>query len=207
MLKSTRKFYEMALSIFIGNQIIKKLETITEANSIGSIREGLLKGTKSGTSVQWIDLAGMIAPDHAIQDLIQGIKQGSVKDLDGVISGLKDIHSSYDRYSWDWTINMLADKYDIDISNINSDQLIEIVSKWESDSLKLNKMILNDATKEYDINSKIGFGIDGDQTVIDQDFEAVRGVIEENKFIIGINKESKQIESKVTELKNRLGNL
>ncbi len=207
MLKSTRKFYEMALSIFIGNQIIKKLETLTEANTIGSIREGLLKGTKSGTTVQWIDLAGMIAPDHAIQDLIDGIKQGSVKDLDGILSGLKEIHASYDRYSWDWTINVLADKYDIDISNINSDLLIEIVSKWESDSLKLNKMILNDATKEYDISSKIGFGIDGDQTVIDQDFEAVRGVIEENKFIIGINKESKQIEWKATELKSRLENL
>lgn len=207
MLKSTRKFYDMALSIFIGNQIIKKLETKTDAKNIKSLREGLLEGTQRGTSAQWIDLGGMIAPDHAIQDLIQGIKQGSVKDLDGVISGLKDIHTSYESYSWDWTINLLADKYDIDISNINTDQLIEIVSKWESDSLKLNKMILNDASKEYDINSKIGFGIDGDQTVVDQDFEAVRGVIEENKFIIGINKESEQIKSKVTELKSRLGSL
>ena len=46
---------------------------------------------------------------------------------------------------------------------------------WESESIKLDKMILSDAAKEFDDSSKIGFGIDGDEEVRDQDFEGGQG--------------------------------
>ena len=49
-------------------------------------------------------------------------------------------------------------------------------------------MILSDAGKEFDNTSKIGFGIDGDEEIADRDFQAVRGILEENKFITGLKK-------------------
>ncbi len=56
-------------------------------------------------------------------------------------------------------------------------------------------------------SSKIGFGLDGDEQVRDQDFEAVRGVLDENKFIKGINKEIEQTELKAAELKKIIESL
>ncbi len=206
MLKSTRKYYEMAMAIFVGNQVINKLDQMKEINSIDSIRESL-SGSDTRVSENWIDLAGMVAPDHAIKDLIRDVKAGTIEDLDKVSSCLERIHASYDSYAWDWTVRLLADLYDVDVTKIDSGRLIELILKWESESIRLDKMILNDASKEYDSNSKIGFGIDGDEAVVNQDFEAVRGIPDQNKFIVGIKKEMEQIEKKAAELKDILGSL
>ncbi|MCK5135579.1 MAG: DUF4954 family protein [Bacteroidales bacterium] len=206
MLKSTRKYYELALSIFIGNQIIRKLDQIEEINSVESIREGF-SGSDTKVSDNWIDLAGMIAPGHVIQDLIRDIKSGSIKDLDEISAGLEHIHASYESYTWDWTTRLIYDLYEVDIKKIGTGQLIEMVTKWELDSIKLDKMILNDAAKEYDSSSKIGFGIDGDDAVVNQDFNAVRGNPEENKFIAGIKQEIDQIEEKAEKLKSILSGI
>ena len=57
-------------------------------------------------------------------------------------------------------------------------------------------MILRDAEKEFDSGSKLGFGIDGDEQTRDMDFQAIRGSYENNKFVIGLQKETKEIEEK-----------
>jgi hypothetical protein len=206
MLKSTRKYYEMAMSIFIGNQIIDKLEEIDIIDSIKTIREKLAQGNNEMPD-KWVDLAGMIAPDNAIQKLIGEIKSGSIKDLDGVASGLESIHASYKNYTWDWTKKILSEIYDIDMGKIETEQVIELVTKWELDSIKLDRMILSDAGKEFDTTSKIGFGIDGNDEIVDQDFEAVRGKFEENKFTAGLRKEMEQIEEKAGRLKDMLNKI
>ena len=206
MLKSTQKYYEMALSVFIGQQIVKKLEKMNEISSIDSVRKEFSTDDRKNSD-QWIDLAGMIAPENTIQDLIRDIKTEKIADIDGVISGLEEIHSSYEKFAWDWTTAMLSERLDVDMKNIEASQLIDFVSNWKNDSIRLDKMILNDASKEFDNSSKIGFGIDGDQTVMDQDFTAVRGVPEENKFISGIHKEMEEIEEKAEQLIGILGSL
>ena len=206
MLKSTRKYYEMALSIFIGNQIIDKLEELDEINSIKTIREKLSPGNNDMPD-RWLDLAGMIAPDNAIQRLIGDIKSGGIKTLDDVASGLEIIHASYKDYTWDWTTKILLKLYDIDVSKIETGQLIELLTRWETDAVKLDRMILSDAGKEYDSISKIGFGIDGNEEIVDQDFEAVRGILEENKFIAGLKKEMEQIGKKAAKLKSLLNKI
>jgi len=200
MLKSTRKYYDMALHIFIGNQVISKLEAIHKISSIDSIREDLSPKSEA-TSEKWVDMAGMVAPDHTIQDLIGDIKSGRIKSVDEVSRGLERIHVEYESDVWDWTAGILSDRYDYEISNINVDQLLEILSRWKTESIKLNKMILNDAAKEFDDSSKIGFGIDGEQAVVDKDFTAVRGLPDDNKFIQGIQKEIIETEAKAARLR------
>ncbi|RLD94931.1 MAG: DUF4954 domain-containing protein, partial [Bacteroidetes bacterium] len=90
---------------------------------------------------------------------------------------------------------------------ITADQLLELITRWESETIKLDKMILGDAAKEFDNSSKIGFGVDGNEEVRDLDFEAVRGVPDENKFIKGIKEEIIQTELKAAELKEKIQGL
>jgi len=149
----------------------------------------------------------MIASEHAVEQFLDAITSGKVNTLEKISSALEEMHSSYEEQVWNWTSHILAERFDIDVKQINADQLVELVSSWESETIKLDKMILGDAGKEFDSSSKIGFGIDGDEEVRDQDFEAVRGVLDENKFIKGIRKEMEQTELKAAELKKLIHGL
>jgi len=68
-------------------------------------------------------------------------------------------------------------------------------------------MILKDAEKEFDISSRLGFGLDGDENTRDLDFQAVRGTYEENKFVLGLQKEIREIEQKADSLVAQLEKL
>jgi len=200
MLKSTRKFYETAVNIFLGDQVIKRLEKIDGSPGLESIRKAFAPGS-GDIPEKWIDLSGMIASEKAVQRLLADITSGTANTLEKIVSALEQIHASYEDEVWNWTTRILAERYDVDVKEINADQLLELINRWESETIKLNKMILSDAGKEFDNSSKIGFGVDGNEEVRDLDFEAVRGVLDENKFIKGIRKEMEETELKAAELK------
>jgi hypothetical protein len=44
-------------------------------------------------------------------------------------------------------------------------------------------MVYSDARKEFDLNSQTGFGVDGDRSQAEADFEEVRGSFESNSFV------------------------
>ena len=200
MLKSTRKFYETAVNIFLGDQVIKRLEKIDGSPGLESIRKAFAPGS-GDIPEKWLDLSGMIASEKAVQRLLADITSGTANTLEKIVSALEQIHASYEDEVWNWTTRILAERYDVDVKEINADQLLELITRWESETIKLNKMILSDAGKEFDNSSKIGFGVDGNEEVRDLDFEAVRGVLDENKFIKGIRKEMSETELKAAELK------
>ena len=65
-------------------------------------------------------------------------------------------------------------------------------------------MILNDANKEFDSKSQIGFGIDGDSEMRLKDFEEVRGTFEENNFVKEIQAESEEINNTANRILEQL---
>ena len=68
-------------------------------------------------------------------------------------------------------------------------------------------MILSDAKKEVDANSKIGFGLGGDEAVKNSDFEEVRGNYDENSFVKGLHIENVSIEARATDMIKKLEDL
>ena len=200
MLKSTRKYYEMAFHIFLGNQLLEKMENNEDISSMDDLRKALapISQEKPG---KWLDLAGMIASETAVLDLVSDIGSGSIGSLEELLAGLKQIHSSYETEVWDWTAGLMAERLDLDVEKLSKEELLDLITSWETEFIKLDKMILMDASKEFDVSSKIGFGIDGDEEVRDADFAAVRGMADENKFIVGIKKEMEQIEKRAASLR------
>jgi hypothetical protein len=59
-------------------------------------------------------------------------------------------------------------------------------------------MIYSDANKEFNLNAKTGFGVDGDDNQKQQDFESVRGSFEGNPFVVEVQNHIK--------IKTELGN-
>lgn len=73
--------------------------------------------------------------------------------------------------------------------------------------MRLNNMILSDAKKEFDANSKIGFGLGGNDTVKNADFEEVRGNYDDNSFVKELHKENASIEVRAEEMIKKLEEL
>jgi hypothetical protein len=206
MLKSTRKYYDMAVGIFLGEQLQKRLALIDGTPDMDSIRK-VLKPVNGPVPENWLDLSGMIATEESIQKLQNDITSAKLNNLESISAALEAIHGSYEEQCWLWTTGILASRFDVDVATITADRLLELVDRWESETIKLDKMILADSAKEFDNSSKIGFGIDGDETVRDSDFEAVRGSLDENKFIVGLHKEMKEAEEKAAELRKLIQGL
>jgi hypothetical protein len=66
------------------------------------------------------------------------------------------------------------------------EEIITLVELWKNSVVKLDQLIYNDAKKEFDLNSKTGFGVDGNEEQKHQDFESVRGSFDSNTFVIEV---------------------
>ena len=187
--------YEHAIKIFIGNEIIKILDSLGDAIKFKEIRESLSTNEMT-ISDRWTDMAGMVTPMSVIDDLLTSIKTQKIGTLQDLADNLRKIHNDYNKYSWNWCKKLIRDYYDIEIQDVTPEQLIMVIDKWKESLTKQTESILLDAKKEYDDKRRISYGIDGDEKVRDEDFDAVRGLFEENKFIIEVNNEFEKMLSK-----------
>ena len=62
-------------------------------------------------------------------------------------------------------------------------EAVEIIRKWQKAVIDLDKMLYEDARKEFSLASMTGFGADGSREIKEKDFENVRGDFESNAFV------------------------
>ena len=61
-----------------------------------------------------------------------------------------------------------------------------MINLWRESVVKLDRLIYEDAKKEFNLNSRTGFGVDGDEERKHLDFESVRGSFESNPFVMEV---------------------
>ena len=66
---------------------------------------------------------------------------------------------------------------------LTPEDIIGIVKKWNESVVALDRMLYDDARKEFSMVSRIGFGVDGSTEQRDFDFEQVRGEFESDAFV------------------------
>jgi hypothetical protein len=199
LLKTTRKYYEMAIKIYLGKEVVQRIRGLARNSSISDLRSMLeVQGTEG--SGKWVDISGLFSPAGKIDELVDSVKTGKLRSLDGLQENLESIYNNYDRYAWDWCSIQISRQTGEKLENIPVGDLIQIITDWKTNAVKLNNMILKDAEKEFDAGSKIGFGIDGDTNTKENDFQNVRGKYDSNKFVTSLQKESKDIEEEASML-------
>ena len=198
--------YEMAIKIFIGNRIIKQLEGVSGKNTFEDFRNTLAEKNPEASG-KWIDISGMVAPAGVIEKALDNVRNGKVKSLSEFFAQLKEVHEKYDLYARSWCIDLIEKEMDIDFNKITKKQIIQMISDWKESSVTFNELVLEDAYKEFSEKSRIGDGIDGDETIREQDFEAVLGRYEENKFVNELKKESETIKEKADQIISEIEDL
>jgi hypothetical protein len=179
-LRHGRELYRIGIQKFLGNSLISRLEHHT-LRTMEDVRAVLRPDSEIGLG-DWVDLAGMIAPKHAVTTLLNEIEQGN-HTIQTIESRLNDMHANYYSYEWTWALQRLEQVWGCSVEQVTLQQIRSTICEWQAAVVALDKMVYNDARKEFDLNSQTGFGVDGDRKQMEADFEEVRGNFESNSFV------------------------
>ena len=185
-LKKGIGFYETAIHKFLGNSVIKRLEG-TAFQSDEEIRARLKPDTAIGTG-EWVDISGLIAPKSEIDKLIEQIESGEINRLKSINAEFERMHQNYYTYEWTWAYEKLEEYYGVHPQQMTAADIVRIVENWKTAVVGLDRMVYEDAKKEFSMASMTGFGADGSRLEKELDFEQVRGDFENNPFVTAVLK-------------------
>ena len=199
-LKKGLRFYSMAMHKFMGNSVIKRLETLkpliktglTDAEVLAARREhdaeirNLLRPTTKIGTGEWVDISGLIAPKSEIDRLIERIEQGDITSIETINAEFDRMHLSYYDYEWTWVYDHLQSFYGIRPEEITAQDVVRIVEQWQDAVVTLDRMVYEDARKEFSLASMTGFGADGTKLEKQTDFEQVRGAFDTDPFVTAV---------------------
>lgn len=199
------KFYEIAIHKFLGNSIIKRLEGIN-FQSDNEIRERLKPDTEIGIG-EWVDISGLIAPKSEVDKLLCGIEKGEINRLRCINEQFDLMHKNYYTYEWTWAYHKIKEFYGLNPEVITANDITNIVNAWKDAVVGLDRMVYEDARKEFSLSSMTGFGADGSRNEMKQDFEQVRGDFESNPFVTAVLKHIEEKTALGNELIERIAHL
>jgi hypothetical protein len=84
---------------------------------------------------------------------------------------------------WNWVVEKFKSWWGKECCELTIDDVAEIVKRWQTSVVALDRLLYDDAKKEFSLVSRVGFGIDGTLQCKDVDFEQVRGDFENDTFV------------------------
>lgn len=180
-LRHGREYYNMALDKFMGNSVISRLKGV-DFLSASDITAVLTPTSPCGEGV-WLDIAGMIAPESEVRRLCSDIADGTVDSLDTVAARFASMAADYYDMEWTWVASMMERWYGKRWDELTPADVARIVERWRESVIKLDRLLYDDARKEFSLVSRIGFGVDGSDDLAAADFEQVRGDFDSDSFV------------------------
>ncbi|MHC4628917.1 MAG: DUF4954 family protein, partial [Planctomycetota bacterium] len=150
------ELYRIGIDKFLGNCLIKRLED-RQLNNVDDLREALKPQTNVGPG-KWVDLAGMFAPEEAVEKMLSDIERGAIEMLEEVTEAFRSMHRDYPAYEWAWAANVLQQRLGKTLDHITAGDIIEMAADWKKAVVGLDQMLYADARKEFAPTAQIGYG-------------------------------------------------
>ncbi len=179
------ELYDKAIWKFLGNSLISRIQRM-EVETTSDLSEALKMDSTLGSNSRWLDLAGMICPSDAVDHLLDSIENKKNDSLEEIHAFIRSIHQNYYSYEWSWAVDVFTQFYKIPVAEFSAVDVIEVTNRWKTAVLEIDKLLYNDAKKEFSLIKQTGFGIDGDKVVRQLDFDEVRGEFETHAEVISI---------------------
>ena len=174
-------YYEMAITKFLGNSLISRLGNRTYSSD-EQLRAALAPDSPVGSG-RWADVSGLIAPKTEITALMNAVEQGEIDSVNAVNAAFRKMHEHYYSYEWTWAYDHFAEFFGVDPARMTRSDAVDIIRKWQTAVIDLDRMLYEDARKEFSLASMTGFGADGSREIKEKDFGNVRGDFESNSFV------------------------
>jgi hypothetical protein len=196
------ELYQTGIDKFLGNSLIKRLEE-NKIKSNSELQKRLTPDQSLGKG-EWVDLAGLIAPKKVVSQLLDDIESDKVNTIEGVTDAFRKMHAAYYKWEWTWACERIEEEAGKSVKDFTAEDVIRIVEKWKKSVINLDKMLYEDARKEFTLSSMTGFGIDGGEEIKKLDFEQVRGDFNSNSVVAAIQDHIKQKSTLGDELIKRM---
>ena len=170
-LKTGIGIYAMALDIYLGNAVKERLKDIDIKNT-EKLHSRLQPDCFEGRG-EWLDIAGLFAPKSEIDNLLNAIENGEI-DLPHIQQYFCNLHIRFTEMEWTWIFNRLLEYFEKPLLEITAEDIENQQKLYEIQKNKYEKMLMDDTAKDFDKNSKISYGIDGNSDDKVEDFEQVR---------------------------------
>ncbi len=179
--------YRTAIVKFLGNSLIKRLEGPAFASE-EEFRARLQPTSEAGKG-EWIDLSGLIVPKVEAEALAAAVEAGRITRLEQLNERFARWHADYYDMEWTWALDALERYFEVDRRTLRPADAERIVRAWQEAVISLDRMLYEDARKEFSMSARIGFGVDGgDDRSRQLDFESVRGCFESNPFVTEVQR-------------------
>ena len=152
------QYYGYAIDKFLGNSLITRIMN-SDFFSVRQLRRALTPDKEYGDG-KWTDLAGMIAPEKAVEDVLAAIENGRITDVKMLGRLFADLHSNYYNYEWKWACYMIQEYYGLSLESVTVEKLSELIIRWRSSVIALDNLIYEDARKEFTLAGFSGFDDD-----------------------------------------------
>ncbi|MFW5871013.1 MAG: DUF4954 family protein [Verrucomicrobiota bacterium] len=198
LLRTCGRYYRMALDMYLGDIILGRLEE----SSFEELKDDIARLEKSADDMgDWVDMCGMLCAGKRMKKLVADIAEGKIKSLDELAQALREIHGHYREDAFCWALSAYGKLRGGSLLDNFDQNLQALADAWKKASLKFFNMVKGDASKEFEDFSKTGFGIDGG---VEEDFEAVRGRIESNSVVQGLEGRIRQINERHQKISSKL---
>ena len=152
------KYYGYAIDKFFGNSLITRIMN-AEFASLEDLRRAFVPRSQYGDG-EWVDLAGMIAPGKAVEDIVSDVESGRTSDLEILNERISSLHSEYYHYEWRWACKAMEDYYGFRLSELTADDLSRLVRRWRDSVVALDRLLYEDARKEFSLSGMPDFESD-----------------------------------------------
>ncbi len=157
-LKNGLRYYGLAIDKFLGNSLITRLMS-SDFMGVSQMREAL-KPTAAYGEGDWMDLAGLIAPQKAVSDLLDAVERGTLNDVAELNHCFADLHSQYYDFEWNWAYRVIEEYYGVSLDSVEPEKLVELICRWRSSVVALDNLIYEDARKEFSLTGMSDFESD-----------------------------------------------
>ncbi len=191
LLRKGMKFYEAGIEMYLQERLVDRIEKARGQNgaSLDVCKDAVF-------SEEWIDVAGQMMPWGRFETLCERVESGAIGSVDELQSAFAQIHELYGEDEWAWVAWAYQKHFGQSVVEMSADDQKGGAESWRKSRTKFLNLIAGDAGKEFNEMTSTGFGVRPDATERDDDFVAVRGTQDGNKFV-------KQIQEQIDEVSRR----
>ena len=152
------RYYGYAIDKFFGNSLITRVMN-AEFSSLEDLRRAFVPQSQYGDG-EWVDIAGMIVPGKAVEDIVSDVESGRTSDLEILNERISALHSEYYHYEWRWACKAMEEYYGFRLSELSVEDLSKLILRWKDSVVALDRLLYEDARKEFSLSGMPDFESD-----------------------------------------------
>ncbi len=167
--------YSIAIDLYLCGKLLDFIKNSKNVNDI-------IKNLNSEKIYnEWVDAGGLICAKERLDNIIKDIEKEKINNIESILEAFKNLYDNYYSDEKSWVVDTIKKRYSI--KNADKEIIIKILKEYISLLKTSYDILYRDAEKEYDISKMVSCGID-DKNVMEEDFKAIRGTVEDNAFVV-----------------------